>query len=119
MDLTEKMESYGGLWVVGGDFNTIRSREEKVGRSFNASSMRALAEFIDGNGLLDIPLSGSKFTWSNFRECATQCRLDRLVVSPEIIQLLPNLKRSFTKIIIRSQSYLGKGWHPQLWPKAI
>ncbi|GMI87151.1 hypothetical protein HRI_002384400 [Hibiscus trionum] len=93
MELSEVMVRFGGSWVVAGDFNTIRSHEEKVGFSFNKSSMRALDFFIDSNGLIDIPLSGAMFTWSNFRESATQCRLDRLLVSSDILQLLPNMKK--------------------------
>ncbi|KAK8691361.1 hypothetical protein V6N13_074872 [Hibiscus sabdariffa] len=85
------ISSHNIQWLIGGDFNTVKSPEEKLGVSFNHSAMKALADFIDNTSLIDLPLVGSKFTWSNLRESATMCRLDRILVSPEILELLPGL----------------------------
>ncbi|GMI79789.1 hypothetical protein like AT1G40390 [Hibiscus trionum] len=53
--------------------------------------MNTLAELVDNSGLVDLPLKGSKFMWSNCRESSTMCRLDCILTSPHILQLIPRL----------------------------
>ncbi|KAK8492938.1 hypothetical protein V6N11_018755 [Hibiscus sabdariffa] len=62
-----------------------------MGASCNQSAMRVLNEFIERTRMIDLPLLGSKFTWSNMREVATMCRLGRVMVSPDIIVNLPSV----------------------------
>ena len=59
-------------WWVGGDFNVIRFPTERLGE---------FSEFIFCLGLMDIPLEGSKFTWSNNRESPAMSRIDRFLYS--------------------------------------
>ncbi|GMI90230.1 hypothetical protein HRI_002692300 [Hibiscus trionum] len=83
-----------------GDFNIVLNEEEKIVVSFNQSSMRALREFILNIGLVDLPLIGSKFTWSNFRENTTLCRLDRVLISLKILHMaLGTCLHSLPKLI--------------------
>lgn len=55
------------IWCLCGDFNSVRSEEERSGVSMNSGPQRReMAEFnrfIEEMGVLDIPLSGRKFTW--------------------------------------------------------
>ena len=52
-------------WCVGGDFNVIRRRSEKLGGSRVTSSMRDFDGFIRESELHDPPLRNASFTWSN------------------------------------------------------
>ena len=49
-------------WCLGGDFNTVRYAEEKIGAGYNHTAMSQFSNFIDDCGLLDLPMSGGKFT---------------------------------------------------------
>ena len=55
-------------WCVGGDFNVIRRRSEKLGESGFTSSMRDFDGFIRECELHDPPLQNAFFTWSNMQE---------------------------------------------------
>uniref|UniRef100_A0A2N9HE33 Uncharacterized protein n=1 Tax=Fagus sylvatica TaxID=28930 RepID=A0A2N9HE33_FAGSY len=67
---------------IGGDFNVVRFPSEKSGLvSFN-SAMHEFNDFISECGLLDIPLEGGLFTWSNNRDVPAMSRIDRFLFSP-------------------------------------
>lgn len=79
-------------WCVVGDFNAIRSREERVGSrgevSLGAREMKEFDNFLNNMELVDIPLHGRKFTW--YRQGGfSKSRLDRFVVSEEWLNLWP------------------------------
>ncbi|KAL4384774.1 hypothetical protein GQ457_15G024410 [Hibiscus cannabinus] len=63
--------------ILGGDFNVVRSMDERIGANLNRGAMDCFSEFIDDLSLLDLPLNGGWFTWSNFRERPSFSRLDR------------------------------------------
>ena len=67
---------------IGGDFNVVRFPSEKSGLvSFN-SAMHEFNDFISECGLLDIPLEGGLFTWSNNWDVPAMSRIDRFLFSP-------------------------------------
>jgi hypothetical protein len=67
---------------IGGDFNVVRFPSEKSGLvSFN-SAMHEFNDFISECGLLDIPLEGGLFTWSNNRDVPAMSKIDRFLFSP-------------------------------------
>ncbi|KAJ9678261.1 hypothetical protein PVL29_022996 [Vitis rotundifolia] len=70
-------------WCVGGDFNVIRRRSEKLGGSRFTSSMRDFDGFIRECELHDPPLRNASFTWSNMQESPVCKRLDRFLFSNE------------------------------------
>ncbi|CAN1129383.1 Putative ribonuclease H protein At1g65750 [Linum perenne] len=75
-------------WVVIGDFNSVLSSGDRVGGSpFNRARSKSFIETVDICGLLDIPFSGPKFTWSRN---ALQVRLDRALVNSAWIQSCPD-----------------------------
>ncbi|GKV05101.1 hypothetical protein SLEP1_g17145 [Rubroshorea leprosula] len=88
LDLTEVSD--GGNWCIGGDFNAIRSREEKRGRHFNNTAMRDFNSFIDEAGLEDLPMTGKKFTWFK-TDGSAMSRLDRFLVSTGFLINFPDL----------------------------
>jgi exonuclease III len=69
-------------WCVGGDFNLVRYPTERAGASDLSSSMRDFSDFIFSMGLLDLPLEGGNFTWSN---ACSKSRLDRFLCSPSFV----------------------------------
>ncbi|XP_058766616.1 uncharacterized protein LOC131640222 [Vicia villosa] len=75
-----------GEWLIVGDFNNIKNKEERVGR--NVGGMRSewsdFEGFIKDIGLVDIPCKGKRFTWfSGDGRCKS--RLDRFLVSNLIL----------------------------------
>ena len=70
--------------MVAGDFNTIKWSHEKTG----GSTLRAIRlvdynDCIQGVGLMDFKLNGSRFTWSNSSvgDSRIECKLDRVLVN--------------------------------------
>eukprot|EP00253_Pinus_taeda_P005056 PITA_05056 len=66
MDLRERYVEMP--WIMGGDFNMIKSLSEKKGgtRTLNKYSL-AFQTFLDTMKLVDIDLSNGLFTWNNRR----------------------------------------------------
>ncbi|CAM8993758.1 unnamed protein product [Rhodiola kirilowii] len=89
-ELMEVRNSNGGGWIIGGDFNAVIHEEERRGSTFNCKEADQFFEFIQAMGVMDMPLIGRKFTWSNKLGAS---RLDRFLVSPDMVSLCPNLKQ--------------------------
>ena len=69
-------------WCVGGDFNVERFPSERLSSVFFTQAMHEFSNFISEHGLIDLPLEGGSFTWSNSREVVSRLRLDRFLVTP-------------------------------------
>ena len=52
-------------WCIGGDFKIIRFPNERSGDSRMRPTMTDFSDCIFDLNLLDIPLMGGSFTWSN------------------------------------------------------
>ncbi|KAK9004307.1 hypothetical protein V6N11_002109 [Hibiscus sabdariffa] len=73
-------------WCVIGDSNMVTRPEEKIGGApFDASSAKWFYDFMDTFCLLELPLKGGTFTWSNQRseDEAILEKLDRILISLE------------------------------------
>lgn len=70
-------------WCVGGDFNEIRCISERVGRTTMERGMRDFRAFCTNMELVDLPMFGRKFTWTNFRDQAIHSRLDKFLLSQQ------------------------------------
>ena len=73
---------------MGGDFNVVRFPSKCSGSSPFTSAMIDFLAFISKQGLVDFPLEGGTFTWSNSREVALCSRLDREVVREQSYGML-------------------------------
>ncbi|XP_026438519.1 uncharacterized protein LOC113337042 [Papaver somniferum] len=77
----------GGLWqipwVFGGDFNVIRRIEGTTTNRRTTRSMRKFSQFISTHALVDLPLKGSKYTWSNGQASPTLTRIDMFLFSSD------------------------------------
>ncbi|CAL8995026.1 unnamed protein product [Prunus brigantina] len=61
----------GNKWCIGGDFNVVRFVSKKSNEGRMTSSMKNFNDFIDDTNLRDPHLLNACFTWSNFRENAS------------------------------------------------
>lgn len=75
-------------WCLGGDFNEILSRGERLGegtRSYKRG-MEDFREFLARMEVIDIPCVGGKFTWYKDNGKAMS-RIDRFLVSNNLIEV--------------------------------
>ena len=78
------LASWWGIpWCIGGDFNVTRFPTERLGGEAFNPAMQDFSEFISYFGLMDIPLEGGKYTWSNNRIDASMSRIDRFLYSTD------------------------------------
>jgi hypothetical protein len=69
------------LWIVLGDFNLIRQPDNRNKPGGDSSLMHAFNEAISNLGLLELPLSGQQFTWTNSQQNPLLERLHWFFVS--------------------------------------
>nr|GFA68602.1 RNA-directed DNA polymerase, eukaryota [Tanacetum cinerariifolium] len=81
---------WNGETIVMGDFNEVRSIDERFGSMFNQSSSRHFNHFIMSSGLVDVKFEGYSFTWSH-PSATKMSKLDCFLVSEGIISLFPSI----------------------------
>jgi hypothetical protein len=77
-------------WLLVGDFNFIRSQENRNKPGGDIHEMLLFNEIIGHLGLLELPLKGSKYTWSNMQENPLLEQLDWSFTSSNWISDYPN-----------------------------
>ncbi|XP_058211519.1 uncharacterized protein LOC131323689 [Rhododendron vialii] len=104
-------------WVLGGDFNEIKSTGERSGCSRVDRGIRDFQEFINCMEVIDLPMVGRKFTWSNVQEENIQSRIDRFLVPQERLDKfsvfqwgLPRITSNHCPIMLSDAS---KDWGPK------
>ncbi|GMI87113.1 hypothetical protein HRI_002380600 [Hibiscus trionum] len=80
--------------MVAGDFNTVLSKEEKFGGCPSSNGMRAFAEFINSNRLVNIPMVGGIYTWARGNPISAASRIDRFLLHPDFVTAFPLLTQS-------------------------
>ncbi|GJY12941.1 RNA-directed DNA polymerase, eukaryota [Tanacetum coccineum] len=88
--ISSLISRWDGESIVMGDFNDVRSIEERLGSVYNHSSTYVFNRFIETSGLVDIKLEGYSFTWSH-PSASKMSKLDRFLVSEGIISLFPSI----------------------------
>ena len=66
-------------WCLGGDFNIIHFPLERLGVVSYTRTMHGFSDFIPPHGLMDIPMKGGLYTWSN---TSSTFRIDQFLFSP-------------------------------------
>ncbi|GJY20644.1 RNA-directed DNA polymerase, eukaryota, reverse transcriptase zinc-binding domain protein [Tanacetum coccineum] len=67
-----------------------QNEQERIGFIFNNIEADYFNPFIDATGLVDLPIGGRCFTWMN--KIGTKLsKLDRFLISEDVIDLLPNI----------------------------
>ncbi|XP_075473994.1 uncharacterized protein LOC142505056 [Primulina tabacum] len=84
----------GDRWCLGGDFNVVRSIQEKINSCSMTSSMHCFDSLIQELQLCDPPLMNGKFTWSNLRSSPICCRLDRFMFTVGWTEIYPFYRQS-------------------------
>nr|GEY17020.1 RNA-directed DNA polymerase, eukaryota [Tanacetum cinerariifolium] len=79
---------WNGETVVLGDFNEVRSEEERFSSIFNQSCARDFNCFISSSGLVDVKMEGFSFTWVH-PSAKKMSKLDHFLVSDGIILGFP------------------------------
>ncbi|TYG99308.1 hypothetical protein ES288_A10G185700v1 [Gossypium darwinii] len=90
-DLYGFRSKFSNAWIVGGDFNMVRNRSERIICSGIKKGSKEFGDFIDRCKLEDLPLLGKKFTWigpDNRRS-----RLDRFLLEEEWLVQLKDLQQ--------------------------
>ncbi|GJW20108.1 RNA-directed DNA polymerase, eukaryota, partial [Tanacetum coccineum] len=88
--LSNLVRRWNGEAIIMGDFNDVRTMDERLGSSFNVSSARCFDRFIVSSGLVDVKLEGYSFTWSH-PSAFKMSKLDRFLVTEGIISLYPSI----------------------------
>ncbi|GKB74506.1 RNA-directed DNA polymerase, eukaryota [Tanacetum coccineum] len=84
---------WNGEVVLMGDFNEVRSKDERRGSSFSSSGARFFNQFISSSGLIDIKLEGASFTWSHL-SATKMSKLDRFLILEGLVSLFPSISGS-------------------------
>nr|GEZ72331.1 RNA-directed DNA polymerase, eukaryota [Tanacetum cinerariifolium] len=76
--------------IVLGDFNEMRSEDERFGSIFHQSYAREFNYFISSSGLLEVKMEGYSFTWSH-SSASKMSKLDRFLVFEGIFMTFPTI----------------------------
>ncbi|GJS06932.1 RNA-directed DNA polymerase, eukaryota [Tanacetum coccineum] len=81
---------WNGETIIMGDFNEVRSKDERLGSVFNQFSERNFDHFITSSRFVDVKLEGYAFTWCH--PLATKMsKLDRFLITKGIISLFSSI----------------------------
>ncbi|GKA38027.1 RNA-directed DNA polymerase, eukaryota, partial [Tanacetum coccineum] len=86
--ISSLINRWDGETIVMGDFNAVRSEEERFGSVFNRSCARYFNQFITSSGLVDVKMEGYSFTWSH-PSASKMSKIDRFLVSDGIFSIFP------------------------------
>ncbi|XP_022018876.1 uncharacterized protein LOC110918904 [Helianthus annuus] len=108
-NLVHLIDSHDGAWVVLGDFNAVRFREEKRNCSFKQTCANNFNSFILEAGLLEYNMLGRRFTYCS-ASGRKMSKLDRFLVNhsffnewPEArVEVLPGFLSDHYPIILCS-----------------
>ncbi|GJY81174.1 RNA-directed DNA polymerase, eukaryota [Tanacetum coccineum] len=81
---------WDGECVIMGDFNEVRSEQERYGSVFNVQSATAFNNFIFLASLIDLPLDGYAYTWVH-KSTNKMSKLDRFLISEGLMASFPHL----------------------------
>ncbi|GJY82754.1 RNA-directed DNA polymerase, eukaryota, partial [Tanacetum coccineum] len=79
-----------GECLVMGDFNEVRSIDERWGSTFNKQGADLFNSFISSSGLIDIQMEGYSFTWAH-PSASKMSKLDRFLLSNGLLSFFPHL----------------------------
>lgn len=91
LEIQDSQPPDGIPWLLCGDFNVTLSSGDRT--NLNNNNWRESIKFNElllELDLIDLPLRGRNYTWSNTREHPTMARLDRFLISPRWSNSFPN-----------------------------
>ncbi|XP_022008133.1 uncharacterized protein LOC110907459 [Helianthus annuus] len=87
-ELKMVIDSFDGLWVISGDFNVVRFREEKRNCAFKQNCANNFNDFIFESGLIEYNMRGRMFTFRSDNGNKLS-KLDRFLVNSEFFSAWP------------------------------
>ncbi|GKC60500.1 RNA-directed DNA polymerase, eukaryota [Tanacetum coccineum] len=84
------ISNWKGDVIVMGDFNEVRSPNERYGSVFNSQGANIFNQFISSAGLEELPLGGCKYTWCH-KTGTKMSKLDRFLVSDGLWRCYPDM----------------------------
>ncbi|GKD15931.1 RNA-directed DNA polymerase, eukaryota [Tanacetum coccineum] len=116
--MTGIINRWHGEVVVMGDFNEVCFASKRHGSNFYSLNAAEFNTFITKSHLIDVPLGGYSFTWSD-KHASKMSKLDRFLISDGLLDLFPNfscliLHRHISdhKSIILKESHMDYGPTP-------
>ncbi|XP_071741030.1 uncharacterized protein [Rutidosis leptorrhynchoides] len=88
--LDSLMRNIDSCWLLCGDFNEVRDEDERFNSVFIPSRAKKFNDFINDNGLVEVPLGSRKFT----RICdngVKMSKLDRFLASDSFLNVWNDL----------------------------
>lgn len=89
-DLLELIPLISGPWIITGDFNLVRSAEDKSNGIISPNLTSAFNAAIHDLGVDKLPLSSCRFTWSNGQPNPILSRIDRVFVNNDLSFAFPS-----------------------------
>ncbi|GKC92142.1 RNA-directed DNA polymerase, eukaryota, partial [Tanacetum coccineum] len=83
-------ENWNGENFIMGDFNEVRSKDERYGSLFNVHSAAVFNSFISLGGLVEVPLGGCSYTWCH-KSRQKMSKLDRFLILEGLMGSCPNI----------------------------
>ena len=77
-------------WIIMGDFNLIRKPSDRNRPGGDVNDMLIFNEAISELGLVELPLKGRKYTWSNMQQVPILEKLDWFFTSASWTVSYPN-----------------------------
>ncbi|GKC51091.1 RNA-directed DNA polymerase, eukaryota [Tanacetum coccineum] len=84
------IENWAGEMIIMGDFNEVRTQEERFGSIFNSNGAAIFNHFISSSDLVEVPMGGCTFTWVH-KSDSKMSKLDRFLISNGLMQSCPNI----------------------------
>lgn len=78
------------LWLLAGDFNFYRSSENRNRPGGSYEDMLTFNDIISKQSLIELPIKGRSFTWSNMQNNPLLEQLDWFFTTPRWTQTYPN-----------------------------
>ncbi|GJY22284.1 RNA-directed DNA polymerase, eukaryota, partial [Tanacetum coccineum] len=88
--LVHVIDGWNGAVIVMGDFNEVRTADERFGSIFNNRGAAAFNSFISAGGLVEVPSGGYSFTWVH-KSATKMSKLDRFLISEDLMSKCPNV----------------------------
>ncbi|GKC81563.1 RNA-directed DNA polymerase, eukaryota [Tanacetum coccineum] len=88
--LHSMIEQWDGEVIIMGDFNEVRTQDERFGYIFNSHGDIIFNAFISSSGLIEVPMGGCSFTWVH-KSATKMSKLDRFLISEGLLQSCPNI----------------------------
>ena len=76
-------------WLLLGDFNYIRSPDNRNKPGGNPNDMITFNDFIHSQQLIELPIKGRQYTWSNMQDNPLLEQLDWFFTSANWISIYP------------------------------